>query len=49
MGRTTIYLTDGGTRFPHGLHLVLTLFSCGCWFPVWLGFYLQHKLSGGRG
>ncbi|NKY49726.1 hypothetical protein [Nocardia vermiculata] len=26
--------------FPHGLHLVLTLISCGLWSPIWLIHYL---------
>ncbi|WP_157122059.1 hypothetical protein [Nocardia violaceofusca] len=26
--------------FPHGLHLVLTLITCGLWSPIWLVHYL---------
>ncbi|NKY44282.1 hypothetical protein [Nocardia cerradoensis] len=26
--------------FPHGLHLVLTLITCGLWAPIWLIHYL---------
>ena len=26
--------------FPHGLHAALTLFSFGCWLPVWVLHYL---------
>lgn len=26
--------------FPHGLHLVLTLITCGLWSPIWLIHYL---------
>ncbi|MET7767453.1 hypothetical protein [Nocardia sp. NPDC005366] len=26
--------------FPHGLHLVLTIFTCGMWAPIWLIHYL---------
>ncbi len=36
-------------RFPHGLHLVLTFFTCGMWGFMWAGIYLHHKLCGGRG
>ncbi|MBF6258686.1 hypothetical protein IU436_16525 [Nocardia farcinica] len=31
--------------FPHGLHLVLSLITCGLWLPVWLIHYL---VSGSR-
>ncbi|WP_305779776.1 hypothetical protein [Nocardia nova] len=26
--------------FPHGLHLVLMLITCGLWSPIWLVHYL---------
>lgn len=26
--------------FPHGLHLILTLITCGLWSPIWLIHYL---------
>lgn len=26
--------------FPHGLHLVLSLITCGLWLPIWLIHYL---------
>ncbi len=31
--------------FPHGLHLVLSLITCGMWLPIWLIHYL---ISGNR-
>lgn len=32
--QTTVVQT--GSRVPHGLHLVLTLLTCGLWLPVWI-------------
>jgi len=31
-------------RFPHGVHLVLTLLTCGFWLPIWLIHYLLHRM-----
>jgi hypothetical protein len=28
--------------FPHGLHLIITLASCGIWLPVWLLAWALH-------
>ncbi|MFI5539060.1 MULTISPECIES: hypothetical protein [Nocardia] len=33
------------SAFPHGLHLVLSLVTCGMWLPIWLIHYL---ISGNR-
>ncbi|WP_218841157.1 hypothetical protein [Nocardia amikacinitolerans] len=33
------------SAFPHGLHLVLSLITCGMWLPIWLIHYL---ISGNR-
>ncbi len=29
--------------FPHFIHGVLTLFTCGLWFPVWIVHYLLRR------
>lgn len=34
MARNRQYIRSGGTK--HGLHAILTLFTCGLWAPVWL-------------
>lgn len=31
--------------FPHGLHLILTLITCGLWSPIWLIHYLLSDHS----
>lgn len=30
----------GRNDFPHTIHLVLTIFTCGAWLPVWVIHYL---------
>jgi len=37
-GRTKV--VHRKAAFPHTLHLVLTLFTCGAWLPIWLIHYL---------
>lgn len=32
---TTVVVRDG-RGFPHGLHLLLTLCTCGLWLPIWI-------------
>jgi len=39
-----IHVNTGG-GFPHTMHLLLTIFTCGLWAPVWLVHYL---IRGGR-
>lgn len=29
------YGGNGGGNFPHLLHLVITVLTCGLWLPVW--------------
>ena len=38
---------DGGNRssFPHGLHIVLTIFTCGAWFPIWIIHFIIWSAS----
>lgn len=31
-------------KFPHGIHVVLTLLSCGLWLPVYALHYLLHVM-----
>jgi hypothetical protein len=31
--------------FPHTMHLVITLFTCGCWLPVWLIHWIVWECS----
>ena len=38
----TVYV-GGGTN--HGLHLILTLLTCGLWLPIWI---LMIIVNGGR-
>ncbi|MHB1035558.1 MAG: hypothetical protein ACYC35_16105 [Pirellulales bacterium] len=33
-------------RFPHLLHLVLTVATCGLWLPVWVLHWLCHEIFG---
>ena len=30
---------DRRPEFPHFMHFALTVFTCGCWFPVWVLCY----------
>jgi hypothetical protein len=32
--------------FPHSLHLVLTIFTCGAWLPIWILHYLIWLVFG---
>lgn len=32
------------SAFPHGLHLCLTLLTCGLWLPVWI----VHRMFSSR-
>ena len=43
MTRITIN-NGGGGGFPHLLHLVLTVLTCGLWLPVWI----IHRLFSSR-
>jgi len=48
---TTVVIDRGGPTvvyqksFPHGLHLVLTIVTCGVWLPVWIIHYIVRSLS----
>jgi len=35
-----VIVQDGGRGFPHFLHLILTIFTCGAWFPIWILHYV---------
>lgn len=37
---TTVIVNGGERSFPHFLHLVLTVGTCGLWFPIWLTHYI---------
>jgi hypothetical protein len=37
---TTVVVQAGGRGFPHFLHLILTIFTCGLWFPIWVLHYI---------
>jgi predicted RNA-binding Zn-ribbon protein involved in translation (DUF1610 family) len=37
---TTVVVQGGGRGFPHFLHLILTIFTCGLWFPIWVLHYI---------
>jgi predicted RNA-binding Zn-ribbon protein involved in translation (DUF1610 family) len=39
---TTVVVQGGGREFPHFLHLILTIFTCGLWLPVWVLHYIFH-------
>jgi hypothetical protein len=45
-----IYVTGGGSPagFPHTMHLLMTLFSCGMWLPGYLFFFLCYSLMNKR-
>jgi predicted amidophosphoribosyltransferase len=38
---TTVVVHHSG--FNHGPHLILTLFTCGAWVPIWLILWACHK------
>lgn len=40
-GRTRV----AGSKTSHGLHLTLTIFTLGCWAPVWLGMTVWNALA----
>ena len=42
---TNVAVATGGGGVNHGLHLVLTLLTCGMWAPIWL----LLAMFGGRG
>jgi predicted RNA-binding Zn-ribbon protein involved in translation (DUF1610 family) len=43
---TTVIVQGGGQQpFPHLLHLIITLCTCGLWLPVWITLYLIRALS----
>jgi hypothetical protein len=31
--------------FPHGLHLLLTVLTCGLWLPIWLTIFFFWSLT----
>lgn len=33
-------------RFPHGMHLVLTIITVGYWLPIWILHYICHRVFG---
>jgi hypothetical protein len=35
-----VVVVHRGGRFPHLLHLIITIFTCGAWLPVWILIYL---------
>jgi hypothetical protein len=40
---STTVVVHGQSNFPHVLHLILTLLTCGLWFPVWIIHYLVTR------
>ena len=36
----SVHVHHAGRAFPHALHAVLTLFTCGVWLPVWVVCYV---------
>lgn len=43
---TVIVRNDPSYRFPHALHLLLTLLTAGVWLPIWIIHYVLHKAFG---
>lgn len=43
---TNVVNAQGGYHFPHGLHLILTILTCGFWLPVWILHYIAHAVLG---
>jgi|HubBroStandDraft_2_1064218.scaffolds.fasta_scaffold69590_2 hypothetical protein len=43
---TRIYINNHEPSFPHLVHIVLTLLTCGAWLPVYV---LCYVLGVGRG
>lgn len=37
---TTVVVQVAGRDFPHLLHLILTICTCGFWLPVWVLHYI---------
>ena len=37
---------DDGGGFPHLLHFVLTVLTCGLWLPVWAMLWFLKVLTG---
>lgn len=33
----------GGPPFPHTFHLLMTLLTCGLWFPIWFLTWLLYR------
>lgn len=42
---TTVVVHTHGRSFPHLLHLLLTVFTLGLWFPLWVLHYLFRGSS----
>ncbi len=40
---TTVVVQGGHSPFPHGLHLLITLLTCGLWLPIWIIAALLHR------
>lgn len=40
---TTVVVQGAARGFPHFLHLILTIFTCGLWFPVWVLHYIVRS------
>lgn len=43
---TVIVRNEPSYRFPHALHLLLTILTAGVWLPIWIIHYLMHKVFG---
>ena len=44
MTHVTINNGGGDPGFPHMIHFVLTLLTCGLWLPVWVMLWLLSRL-----
>lgn len=43
--REQIIVTKSPMRTSHGLHLFLTIITCGLWLPVWFLLTITHKFD----
>jgi len=40
MSQNNIFVNGPKRDFPHLLHLVLTILTCGLWLPIWILAYI---------
>lgn len=46
ISQTVVVHRGDAYRFPHLLHLLLTIITFGLWFPIWVLHYICHAVFG---